>query len=64
MVCYLKFAKDQLFDIAYFSPVANDTPERGPHYRVLKLSICHVQLALIIFKSFKSFFIFITNTQK
>ena len=48
---YSKFAKDQLFDIAYFSPVANDTPERGPHYRVLKLSICHVQLALIIFKS-------------
>jgi len=51
---YSKFAKDQLFDIAYFSPIANDTPVRGPHYCVLKLSICHVQLALIIFNSFKS----------
>jgi len=47
---YSKFAKDQLFHIAYFSPIANDTPVRGPHYCVLKLSICHVLLALIIFK--------------
>ena len=51
---YSKFAKDQLFDIAYFSPIANDTPVQGPHYCVFKLSICHVQLALIIFNSFKS----------
>jgi len=61
---YSKFAKDQLFDIAYFSPIANDTPVREPHYCVLKLSICHVQLALIIFNFFKSIFIFITNTRK
>ena len=61
---YSKFAKDQLFDIAYCSHFANDTPVRGPHYYVLKLLICHVQLALIIFYSFKSIFIFITNTQK
>jgi len=58
---YSKFAKDQLFDIAYFSPIANDTPVEVPHYCVLKLSICHVQLALIIFNSIS---IFITNTQK
>jgi len=32
VVYYSKFAKDQLFDIAYFSPIANDTPVRGPHY--------------------------------
>jgi len=64
IIYYSKFAKDQLFDIAYFSPIANDTPVRGPHYCVLKLSICHVQLALIIFNSFKSIFICITNTQK
>jgi len=63
-IYYSKFAKDQLFDIAFFSPIANDTPVREPHYRVLKLSICHVQLAQIIFNSFKSTFIFITNTQK
>ena len=61
---YSKFAKDQLFDIAYFSPIANDTPVPGPHYCVLKLSICHVQLALVIFNSLKSIFILITNTQK
>jgi len=61
---YSKFAKDQLFDIAYFSPIANDTPVRGPHYCVFKLSICYVQLALIIFNSFKSISMFITNTQK
>jgi len=61
---YSKFAKDQLFDIAYFSPTANDTPLRGPHYCVLKISICHVQLALIIFNSFKTIFICITNTRK
>jgi len=61
---YSKFPNDQLFDITYFSPIANDTPVRGPHYCVLKLSICHVQLALIIFNSLKSIFIFITNTQK
>jgi len=29
---YSKFAKDQLFDIAYLSPIANDTPVRVPHY--------------------------------
>jgi len=52
------------FDIAYFSPIANDTPVRGPHYCVLKLLICHVQLALVTFNSLKYFFIFITNTQK
>ena len=61
---YSKFAKDQLFDIAYFSPIAKNTQVRGHHYCVLKLSICHVQLALIIFSSLKSIFIFITNTQK
>ena len=61
---YSNFAKDKLFDIADFSPIANNTPVRGPHYCVLKLSICHVQLALIIFNSFKSIFIFITNTHK
>ena len=64
LIYYSKFAKDQLFDIAYFSSIANDTPVRGPHYCVLKLWICHVQLALIIFNSFKSIFILITNTQK
>ena len=62
-IYYSKFAKDQLFDIAYFSPIANDTPVRGPHYCVLKLSICHVQLAIIIFNSLKAIIIFITNTQ-
>ena len=36
-IYYSKFAKDQLFDIAYFSPIANDTPEQGPHYRKLRL---------------------------
>ena len=35
-VYYSKFAKDQLFDNAYFSPIANDTPVRVPHYCVLK----------------------------
>ena len=54
---YSKFAKYQLFDIAYFSPIANDTPVRGPHYCVLKLLICHVQLAIIILNSLKSIFI-------
>ena len=63
-VYYSHFAKDQLFDIAYFSPIANDTPVQVPHYYVLKLSICYVQLAIIIFNSFKSISIFITNTQK
>jgi len=63
-IYYSKFAKDQLFDIAYFSPIDNDTPVREPHYCVLKLSTCHVWLALIIFNSFKSIVIFITNTQK
>ena len=63
-IYYSKFAKDELFDIAYFSPIANDTPVRGPHYCVLNLSICHVQLALIILNSFISIFIFNTNTQK
>ena len=64
IIYYSKFAKDQLFDIAYFSPIANDTTVRGPHYCVLMLWIYHLQLALIIFNSFKSIFIFITNTQK
>jgi len=64
LIYYSKFAKDQLFDIAYFSPIANYTPVRGPHYCILKLSICHVQLALVICYSFKSIFICITNTQK
>jgi len=64
LIYYSKFAKDQLFDIAHFSPIANDTHVQGPYYCVLKLSICHVQLALIILISFKSTFIFITNTQK
>ena len=32
IIYYSKFAKDQYFDIAYFSPIANDTPVRGPHY--------------------------------
>jgi len=46
LIYYSKFANDHLFDIAYFSPIAkNETPVRGPHYCVLKLSICHVQLA-------------------
>jgi len=63
-IYYSKIAKDQLFVIAYFSPIANHTPVREPHYCVLKLSICHVQLALIIFNSFKSIYILITNTQK
>jgi len=62
-IYYSKFAKDQYFDIAYFRPIANDTPVQVPHYCVLKLSMCHVQLALIIFNSFKSISIFITNTQ-
>jgi len=64
LLYYSKFAKDQLFDIAYFNPTAIDTPVRGPHYSVLKLSICHVQLALTIFNSLKSIFIFTTKTQK
>jgi len=64
VIYYSKIAKDQLFDIAYFSPIANDTPVGGTHCCVLKLSICHVQLALIIFNSLKSIFILITNTQK
>ena len=63
-IYYSIFAKDQLFDIAYFSPIANNTPVQVPHYYVLPLSICHVQLALMIFNSFKSIVIFITNTQK
>jgi len=66
-VCWLyysKFAKDQLFGIAYFNPIVNDTTVRGSHYCVLKLLICRVQLALVIFNSLKYFFIFITNTQK
>jgi len=42
----------------YFSPIANDTPVRGPHYSVLKLSICHVQLALIIFNSYQFSYLF------
>ena len=36
IIYYSKFAKNQLFDIAYFSPIPNDTPKRGPHYCVLK----------------------------
>ena len=36
IIYYSKFANDQLFDIAYFCPIANDTPVRGPHYCVLK----------------------------
>jgi len=64
VIYYSKFAKDQLFDIAYFSPIVNDTPVQVTQYCVLKLSICHVQLALIIFNSFKSNSILITNTQK
>ena len=64
LLYYSKFAKDHLFDIAYFSPIANDTPVRGTHYCVLKLSIRHVQFALIIFNSFKSIFILTTYTQK
>jgi len=63
-IYYSKFAKDQLFDIAYFRSIANDTPVQVPNYCVLKLSICHVQLALIILNTFKSISIFITNTQK
>jgi len=31
LIYYSKFAKDQLFDIAYFSRIAIDTPVRGPH---------------------------------
>ena len=64
VIYYSKIAMDQLFDIGYFTPIANDTPVGGPHYCVLKLSICHVQLALIIFNSLKSIFILTTNTQK
>jgi len=64
IIYYSKFKKYTFFDIAYFSPIANDTSVRGRHYCVLKLSICLVQLALIIFNSLKSFFILITNTQK
>ena len=63
-VYYSTFAKDQLFDIAYLSPNANNTSVRVPHYCVLKFLICHVQLALIVFYSFKSILILITNTQK
>jgi len=63
-IYYSKFAKDQLFDLAYCSPIANDTPVCGPHDCVLKLSIYHEQLAITIFNSLKSIFICITNTQK
>jgi len=45
-IYYSNFSKDQLFDIASLSPIANDTLVRVPHYCVLTLSICHVQLAL------------------
>jgi len=57
-IYYSKFAKDQPFDIAYFSPIFIILKIIFSAYCVLKLSICHVQLALIIFNSLKSIFIF------
>ena len=63
-IYYSKFAKDQLFDIAYFSPIANDNLYEDLIIVYLSYRFVMYSLHYLYLIPLNQFSYFITNTQK